>query len=215
MRLGIDAGRALHGRGGVATYTRELIRSLIESPRVDEITLFDLDQGWSKREAFECEIGSLPAKVVVAPAVRSELEGLNLFHAPGFAMPPVGAPRHVFTLHDLTVLSHPYCHTLDNRVRTLASVAEALARGATILAVSTATRQESVRLLALPTGSVEIVPPLLNPIFQVAGDRDADARAAARLGVRRTNNRGPSIGGRRGRGVASGKGPPPARKHDQ
>ncbi|MEJ2027380.1 MAG: enoyl-CoA hydratase-related protein, partial [Limibacillus sp.] len=40
----IDAGRALHGRGGVATYTRELIRSLIGSPRVEEIVLFDLDR---------------------------------------------------------------------------------------------------------------------------------------------------------------------------
>jgi glycosyltransferase involved in cell wall biosynthesis len=90
----------------------------------------------------------------------------------------------VFTLHDLTVLSLPHCHTLDNRVRTLASVAEALVRGATILAVSTATKQEIVRLLALPTGSVEVIPPLLNPIFRVAGDHDADAKAAARLGVR-------------------------------
>jgi glycosyltransferase involved in cell wall biosynthesis len=184
VRLGIDAGRALHGRGGVTTYTLELIRSLIESPRVDEIVLFDLDGGWRRREAFERELGSLPAKVIVAPAVRSELEGLNLFHAPGFTMPPVGAPRHVFTLHDLTILSHPHCHTLDNRVRTLASVAEALARGATILAVSIATREEAVRLLALPTASVEVVPPLLNPIFQVAGDSKADAAAAARLGVR-------------------------------
>jgi glycosyltransferase involved in cell wall biosynthesis len=184
MRLGIDAGRALHGRGGVATYTRELIRSLVESPRVDEITLFDLDRGWSRRKAFVRELGPLPAKVAVAPPVRSELEGLNLFHAPGYAMPPVGAPRHVFTLHDLTVLSHPRFHTLDNRVRSLASVSEALARGATILAVSKATRDEAVRLLALPVDSVEVVPPLLNPIFQVGGDRDVDTAAAARLGVR-------------------------------
>ena len=184
MRLGIDAGRALHGRGGVATYTRELIRSLNESPRVEEITLFDLDRGWSRRKAFVRELGPLPAKVAVAPPVRAELEGLNLFHAPGYAMPPVGAPRHVFTLHDLTVLSHPRFHTLDNRVRSLASVSEALARGATILAVSKATRDEAVRLLALPVDSVEVVPPMLNPIFQVGGDRDADTAAAARLGVR-------------------------------
>jgi glycosyltransferase involved in cell wall biosynthesis len=184
VRLGIDAGRALHGRGGVATYTRELIRALIDSPRVEEITLFDLDRGCSKRATFEREIGPLSEGVLVAPAERSTLEGLNLFHAPGFAMPPSGAPRHVFTLHDLTVLSHPHCHTLDNRVRTLTAVSEALARGATALAVSIATREEAARLLALPTGAIEIVPPLLNPIFQVGGDRDADARAASRLGIR-------------------------------
>jgi glycosyltransferase involved in cell wall biosynthesis len=184
VRLGIDAGRALHGRGGVATYTRELIRALIESLRVEEITLFDLDRGWWKREVFERELGPLSEGVVVAQAERSVLEGLNLFHAPGFAMPPAGAPRHVFTLHDLTVLSHPDCHTLDNRVRTLTAISEALARGATVLAVSAATREEATRLLALPTGAVEIVPPLLNPIFRVGGDRDKDAEAASKLGVR-------------------------------
>ncbi len=184
MRLGVDAGRALHGRGGVASYTRELIRSLVASSRVDEVILFDLDQGWSRRDAFVREFGPLPAKAVVASPARSELEGLNLFHAPGYAMPPVGAPRHVFTLHDLTVLSHPHCHTLDNRVRSLTSVTEALIRGSTILAVSKATREEAVRLLELPFDSVEVVPPMLNPVFQVAGDRDADATAAARLCVR-------------------------------
>ena len=184
MRLGIDAGRALHGRGGVSTYTRELIRALIESPRVEEITLFDLDHGCSKRRVFEREIDALPEKVLVAAAERGTLEGLNLFHAPGFAMPPLGAPRHVFTLHDLTVLSHPHFHTLDNRVRTLASVAEALVRCATIVAVSIATKEEIVRLLGLPPASVEVIPPLLNPVFRVAGDHDADASAAARLGVR-------------------------------
>jgi len=184
MRLGVDAGRALHGRGGVASYTRELIRSLMGSSRVDEVILFDLDRGCSRRNTFVREFGPLPAKAVVAPPIRSELAGLNLFHAPGYAMPPVGAPRHVFTLHDLTVLSHPHCHTLDNRVRSLTSVTEALVRGSTILAVSKATREEAVRLLALPFDSVEVVPPMLNPIFRVAGDHGADTTAAARLGVR-------------------------------
>ena len=60
-------------------------------------------------------------------------------------MPPFGARRHVLTVHDLTVLSHPECHTVGNRVRTLASVAEALVRGATIVAVSEATREEALR----------------------------------------------------------------------
>ena len=184
MRLGIDAGRALHGRGGVATYTRELIRALVDSPRVEEISLFDLDHGCSKRETFERRLGALSEGVVIAPAERSTLERLNLFHAPGFEMPPKGAPRHVFTLHDLTVLSHPHCHTLDNRVRTLTAISEALARGATVLAVSAATRDEATRLLDLPSASVELVPPLLNPVFRVGGDHAADAEAAAKLGVR-------------------------------
>lgn len=184
MRLGIDASRVVHGRGGVATYTRELIHALIDSRRVDEIVLFDLDRQRSRRSIFETALGKLPSNVVTASADRSELEGLDLFHAPGFAMPPPGAPRYVFTLHDLTVVSHPFCHTIENRVRTLASISHALARGATVLAVSKATKQEAVRLLAIPAESVEVVPPMLDPVFKMAGDHEADTRAAERLGVR-------------------------------
>jgi glycosyltransferase involved in cell wall biosynthesis len=184
MRLGIDAGRALHGRGGVASYTLELIHGLSASHRVDEVVLFDLDRGWSRRAAFEEELGRLADRIVVAPVDEHELRTLDLFHAPGFAMPPVGTPRHVFTVHDLTVLSHPHCHVLENRVQTLTSVSDAIVRGATLLSVSEATRAETARLLALPITSIEVVPPMLNPVFEVAGDREADTSAAARLGVR-------------------------------
>jgi glycosyltransferase involved in cell wall biosynthesis len=184
LRLGVDVGRALHGRGGVATYTRELVHALVQSRRVDEIVLFDLDRGRWKRAYFESSLGHLPSNIFIERANRRELEALDLFHAPGYAMPPVGTPRYVFTLHDLTVLSHSFCHTLANRVRTLASISDALARSATILAVSKATKEETVRLLALPTASVEVVPPMLNPIFKVAGDCEKDLAMAARLGVR-------------------------------
>jgi glycosyltransferase involved in cell wall biosynthesis len=168
----------------VATYTRELVHALIDSRRVDEIVLFDLDLGRTKRGAFEAALGRLPSNVVTSPAIRSELEGLDLFHAPGFAMPPPGALRYVFTLYDLTVLSHPFCHTLENRVRTLAAISHALARGATILAISEATKEETIRLLGMPTESVEVVPPILNPIFKMAGEHPAETRAAERFGVR-------------------------------
>jgi glycosyltransferase involved in cell wall biosynthesis len=184
VRLGIDAGRAVHGHGGVSTYTRELIHALIESPRVDEIVLFDLDHGLARRQTFEKALGPLPDKISAARAERNVLDRLDLFHAPGYAMPPEGAPRHVFTLYDLTVLSHPDCHTLRNRVRTLTSVSDALVRGATILAISEATRQEAARLLTLPPDSVEIIPPMVDQVFQVAGEHESDAAAAARLGVR-------------------------------
>jgi glycosyltransferase involved in cell wall biosynthesis len=141
-----------------------MVHALVQSQRVDEIVLFDLDRGRSKREVFESALGLLPSNVFVERANRGELEALDLFHAPAYAMPPAGTPRYVFTLHDLTVL--------------------ALTRGATILAVSKATKEETVRLLALPTASVEVVPPILNPIFRAAGDREQDAAVAARLGVR-------------------------------
>lgn len=183
MRLGIDAGRTLHGRGGVATSTRELIRALVTLDLEDEIVLFDLDRGVTDRRAFERVIGPLFDRARTAPVTRSELHLLDLFHAPGFRMPPAGSPDHVFTLHDLTVISHPRCHILDNRVRTMTSIAEALARGATLLVVSEATRDEAMRLLGLPAEALEVVSPIVNPIFSAVADRAEDDSRVRRLGV--------------------------------
>ncbi len=118
-----------------------------------------------------------------ARATGDELAQLDIFHAPGFAMPPSGAPNHVFTLHDLTVLSHPDYHTLDNRVRTMVSIAEALTRGATIVAVSRATRAETVRLLSLSGETVEVLPPILDPRFTPGGNDELDQAALDRMEI--------------------------------
>ena len=183
MRIGVDAGRIAHGRGGVASYTRELIRALAAPGVEHEIVLFDLDGGSAFSAAVEESFGSLPQRVRIASDTREELKNLDVFHAPGFAIPAVVGPTLVFTVHDLTVLSHPECHTLANRVRTLASVADALARGATILAVSEATRREAFRLLALPVEKVEVLAPILNPCFSARGDVQADEATARRFGI--------------------------------
>jgi alpha-1,3-rhamnosyl/mannosyltransferase len=165
VRIGIDAGTVVHGRGGVASSTREIVRSLA-GPEVDhEIVLFDLEGRVPRRVVFEQVLGPLPRRVSVGSGTRDELEDLDLFHAPSFRMPPPGARRHIFTLHDLTVLSHPECHTLANRVRTMTAVAEALVRGATLMAVSRATRDEARRLLCVPSEAVEVVPPMVSSVF--------------------------------------------------
>lgn len=182
MRIGIDAGRALHGDGGVAAYTRELIRGLAGQAPEHELVLFDLDRGARRREAYLRALGPLPAAVEVAPVDAGALRRLDLFHAPGFRMPPVGAPRTAFTLHDLTVLSHPACHTEANRARTLVAIAEALSRGATVIAVSEATRLEAERLLGLDSARLEVVPPIVAPCFRSSGDDD---RVLEDLGVER------------------------------
>jgi len=183
MRIGLDAGRALQGHGGVSSYTRQLVGGLMNHAPGHELVLFDLDRGVHRREDFERAFGPLPDSVRPAPVMARELAEVDVFHAPGFAMPPPGAPRHVFTLHDLTVLSHPGCHTLDNRVRTLASTADALSRGATMLAVSQTTRSEAMRLLSVPGDTVEVLPPFLDRRFTSTGDAEADRGRVRRLGV--------------------------------
>ena len=183
MLIGVDAGRALHGYGGVATYTRQLVNGLARHAPGHEIVLFDLDRGVHRRDDFERILGVLPSTVTAARVTGEELERLDIFHAPGFAMPPPGAPKHVFTLHDLTVLSHPDYHTLDNRVRTMVSIAEALTRGATMIGVSRTTRAEAVRLLSLSGETVEVLPPILDPRFTPGGNDELDEAALDRLEI--------------------------------
>ena len=182
VRIGIDAGRMLHGAGGVATYTRELIRTLARPEVTGEVVLFDLDEGVAERAAFERAAGPLPERFTAARARRRELEGLDLFHAPGFRMPPEGAPHHLFTLHDLTMFSHPQFHTLDNRVRTVVAVTEALARGAVLAAVSESTRREAVERLRLEAAAIAVVPPVVSPVFRPEPGA-ADGERLAALGV--------------------------------
>ena len=182
MRIGIDAGRVLHGDGGVASYTQRLVTALVECATGCQIVLYDLDRGANLRQTFETAFGELPDEIGIG-SPPGDLSSLDLFHAPGFQMPPQGAPSHVFTLHDLTVLSHPGFHKLDNRVRALASTAQALARGATMLAVSEATRGEAVRLLAMSGEQLEVVPPILDARFSPHDDGGRDSELLRRMGV--------------------------------
>ena len=183
VRIGFDVGRALRGGGGVAVYTREVARALAGPGVAHEVVLFDLDGGTLRREAYEHALDQLSPRVSIARATRSELETLDLFHAPGFTMPPSGAPRHLFTLHDLTVLSHVGCHTLDNRVRTLTSIAEALSRGAGVIAVSETTRREAMRLLALAGEEIEVLPPMLDRVFSADAEAEDDEGVVRRLRI--------------------------------
>ncbi len=183
MRIGIDVGRVLHGDGGVAAYTRRLVTALAKHGGAQEIVLFDLDRGTGDRRVFEAAFGGLRERVDIGAAASNDLQSLDIFHAPGFRMPPIGAPGHIFTLHDLTALSHPHFHKLDNRVRSLTSTSQALARGATILAVSQATRTEAVRLLALPQERIEVVPPILDQHFTAQSNSDFDEERLERIGV--------------------------------
>jgi len=183
VRIGVDAGRALHGYGGVASYSRQLANALARHAPEHDLVIFDLDRGIHRREVFEKTLGPLPSNVQTAQGSELELARLDLFHAPGFVLPPPGAPHHVVTVHDLTVLSHPEYHTLENRVRTMVAVAGALTRGATIISDSRATRAEAVRLLSMSGESLEVLPPMLDPRFNPAGNDELDEAALHKLGV--------------------------------
>ncbi len=170
----------MHGTGGVAAYTRELIRALAEHATTEQLVLVDLDQRLSKRGRFERVLGALPATVAVARPDDEIMRTLDVFHAPGFRMPAPGDGRCVITLHDLTVISHPHCHTRANRARTLIAIAQALSRGAGLVATTKATRDEAERFLSVPMDRIAVVPPMIGTVFTASAD-GSDEQVVRRL----------------------------------
>lgn len=184
MRVGIDIGRALRGYDGVASYSLQLAKGLLDADRDTEYRLYDLDARSCGHDSVARILGDLPANARVCATSRSEIVGLDLFHCTAFRLPPPGARRLVFTIHDLTFISHPALHTAANRARSLTSTAQALARDATVIAVSETTRGAAVDLLSLPTGAVRVIPPVLDSVYRPPGDPTQGREVAARLALR-------------------------------
>jgi glycosyltransferase involved in cell wall biosynthesis len=91
----------------------------------------------------------------------------------------------VFTLHDLTFLSHHLLHTLRNRLDTLLALSQAVRAGARFIAVSAHTREQALRFLRLRPERVAVVRWAADPAFRPLADPGAVAAVKARLGVDR------------------------------
>ncbi len=184
MRIGVDIGKALGPDDGLATSSRLLVRTLLQVDRDNEYLLFDLHHPRLDRERLEAVFGGLPtnARVVAEPAADHRLD---LFHAPAHRLPSRRLDRLVFTLHDLTFLSHPHLHTLSNRLDTLAAVSRAAAAGADFIAVSGWTRDEALARLGVAGERLTVVPWAPGPAFKPLDDPARGQRHAARFGVDR------------------------------
>lgn len=184
MRVGIDIGRALRGYDGVASYSLQLVTGLLDADRETEYRLFDLDARSCGYDSVARVLGDLPGNVRVCATSRAEVAGLDLFHCTAYRLPPRGSRRLVFTIHDLTFISHPALHTTANRARSLASTAQALARNAAVIAVSEATRGAVVELLSLAKGVVRVIPPVLDPVYRPLENPLHSREVAARYALR-------------------------------
>ncbi|HEX4953573.1 MAG TPA: glycosyltransferase family 1 protein [Thermoanaerobaculia bacterium] len=181
MRIGIDASKALGRPDGIASYTAGLVRALARVAPEQEVRLYGLLTPLDA-EGVRARLGELPPSFEVA-STRQPLPGeVEVFHGPAYALPAAETSPAVLTLHDLSFLSHPHCHTLDNRLHCLKGLTRALARGAKLVAVSEATRRDAVARLALAEDAIAVVPPAAHELFHPMPAAEA-RRTAARLGL--------------------------------
>jgi glycosyltransferase involved in cell wall biosynthesis len=89
----------------------------------------------------------------------------------------------VFTLHDLTFLSHPELHTVGNRVETLCAVVEAVCAADAFIAVSEHTKAQAVELLGLADERITVIHEAADPAFKPVERDERQAEVRRRLGI--------------------------------
>ncbi|MCY3928788.1 MAG: glycosyltransferase family 1 protein [Acidobacteria bacterium] len=189
MRVGFDVSKIFGPPDGVARYSVSLLQALAEEAEerggTPALHLYSLGAE-ADSAAWKALLDELPRNVRKGPGRWPRRRDLDLFHIPSFSDPACFDGPAVFTIHDLTFLTHPEFHVPDNRNQCLLGTLRAVSRQATILAVSEATAKEVRKWFVLPEDRLRVVYEAASPVF-VAFDgaqlTAARERLAARFGL--------------------------------
>ncbi len=163
MRIGIDA-RKLHDFG-IGTYIRNLLRHLARIDHETEYVLFcrpgDRPSLGALGENFRA-VAETAGNYSVAEQLRVPLalrrEGVTLFHAPHYVLPPLVACPSVVTIHDCIHLMFP--QYLPNRLaHTYARISISLAarRATRVLTVSESSKRDILRFVDASPEKIDVI----------------------------------------------------------
>jgi hypothetical protein len=123
MRIGIDISQIVHEGTGVATYVKNIVKTLIDSDTKNQYILFGASL--RKRSVFSQYVKTLkrPVTLVASPLPPTLLDILwnvlhiapiqwfigpvDVFWSSDWTQPPLGSARGMTTIHDLTILRFP------------------------------------------------------------------------------------------------------------
>jgi alpha-1,3-rhamnosyl/mannosyltransferase len=165
IRIGLDVSKAQGSADGIGTYTLELLRALLPILSDEQVWLYDLLHPVDF-EALGHTLGGWPRGIRPRPSGRPAEDDLDLFHSTCSATPTPLGSRLLFTCHDLTVLSHPECHTLENKVHSLTGLLQAHLADAHFLAISENTASELHHRLEIPTDRIDVIHLAAAPHFR-------------------------------------------------
>ncbi len=163
MRIGIDA-RKLHDFG-IGTYIRNLLRQLARLDRETEFVVFcrpdDREALTSLGENFR-PVPERSANYSVAEQLSIPLalrrEGITLFHAPHYVLPPLVRCRSVVTIHDCIHLMFP--QYLPSRLAlqyARTSIALAARRAARVMTVSESSKRDILRFVDVKPEKIDVI----------------------------------------------------------
>ncbi len=174
MRIGIDARLNAYRQGGIAHYTRQLLGAL--APLAPNDTFVAL-QHYRQQRPLVMASNVVRAGLFTPPHHRFEQialplellpQRLNVLHSPDF-IPPLRRPcPAVITVHDLAFLRFPAILDAAAR-RYYGQIEHAVVNADAIIAVSEATRNDIVELLAIPSERIDVVPEAAAPSFGPLG----------------------------------------------
>jgi glycosyltransferase involved in cell wall biosynthesis len=163
MRIGIDA-RKLHDFG-IGTYIRNLLRQLARQDRRTEFVVFcraeDRETLASLGENFRPVVEAAP-NYSMAEQIRIPLairrEGVTLYHAPHYVLPPLIRCPSVVTIHDCIHLMFP--QYLPNRLAleyARTSISLAARRATRVLTVSESSKRDILRFVATESDKITVI----------------------------------------------------------
>jgi glycosyltransferase involved in cell wall biosynthesis len=163
VRIGIDA-RKLHDFG-IGTYIRNLLRQLA---RLDPDTEYVLLSRPEDRQALAALGENFRSVLETAPnySLSEQLkvpwalkrEGVELFHAPHYVLPPLVSCRSVVTIHDCIHLMFP--QYLPSRLALLyarASITMASKRATRVLTVSESSKRDILKFVDVPAAKIDVI----------------------------------------------------------
>jgi glycosyltransferase involved in cell wall biosynthesis len=163
VRIGIDA-RKLHDFG-IGTYIRNLLRQLARMDRQTEFVILcrpeDRETLAALGENFRAVVetaGNYSILEQVAIPLALKREGVTLFHAPHYVLPPLVRCTSVVTIHDCIHLMFP--QYLPNRfaywyART--SIGLAARRATRIMTVSESSKRDILKFVDTEPGKIDVI----------------------------------------------------------
>jgi glycosyltransferase involved in cell wall biosynthesis len=177
VRIAIDA-RKLRDYG-IGTYVRNLLRHLARIDQRTEYVLLcrpaDADMGRQLGENFRTvpeRAGPYTIREQLSVPLDLRREGIDLFHAPHYVLPPLTPCKSVVTIHDCIHLRFPqYLPNKFAYAYARASLWVATHRSSRVLTVSEASKRDILRYFRIPEEKIDVI---YNAIDEQFGERPAD-----------------------------------------
>lgn len=188
-RIGIDAHYLGSKAGGNETYTRNLLRGLLQiAPELDLLALVNLDEAGQPHPAEDWPTAPIPyrsayLRVPVALPMLARKHGLDLLHLQ-YTAPPIMRTPYIVTMHDIVAFTLPASMPpMDRyRLRLLTRMTLKNARG--IFTVTEAMRQSISDFFQIDPQRITVTPNALAAGMVPVTDEALLTSVRKRYGIR-------------------------------